>query len=101
MIKDHSDTERGNPLLPHGLLFSISSKGSFIAQWFTMKIDSTTHCTIILKKRHYTATYYSKVGKSGIQKAGLHRDISSEIHDSGKRAIFRCTIETCQCLHGE
>ena len=30
MVKDHSDSERGNPLLPHGLLFLISSKGSFI-----------------------------------------------------------------------
>ena len=30
MVKDHSDSEKGNPLLPHGLLFSINSKGSFI-----------------------------------------------------------------------
>ena len=30
MVKDHSDSERGNPLLPHGLLFSFSSKGSFM-----------------------------------------------------------------------
>ena len=30
MVKDHSDSERGNPLMPHGLLFPISSKGSFI-----------------------------------------------------------------------
>ena len=30
MINDHSDSERENPLLPHGLLFPISSKGSFI-----------------------------------------------------------------------
>ena len=30
MVKDHSDRERGNPLPPHGLLFPISSKGSFI-----------------------------------------------------------------------
>ena len=30
MVKDHSDSERGNPLSPHGLLFSISSKGYFI-----------------------------------------------------------------------
>ena len=28
MVKDHTDSERGNPLPPHGLLFSISSKGS-------------------------------------------------------------------------
>ena len=30
MVKDHSDSERGNPLPPHGLLFPISSNGSFI-----------------------------------------------------------------------
>ena len=30
MVKDHSDSERGNLLLPHRLLFLISSKGSFI-----------------------------------------------------------------------
>ena len=30
MIKDLSDSEKGNPLLPHGLLFQINSKGSFI-----------------------------------------------------------------------
>ena len=30
MVKDHSDSERGNPLPPHRLLFPISSNGSFI-----------------------------------------------------------------------
>ena len=30
MVKVHLDSERGNMLLPHGLLFPISSKGSFI-----------------------------------------------------------------------
>ena len=30
MVKDQSDSERGNPLLPHRILFPISSKGSFI-----------------------------------------------------------------------
>ena len=30
MVKDHSDNERGSPLPPHGLLFPINSKGSFI-----------------------------------------------------------------------
>ena len=31
MVKNHSDNEKGNMLLPHGLLFPISSKGSFIS----------------------------------------------------------------------
>ena len=30
MVKDHSDSERGNPVPPHRLLFPINSKGSFI-----------------------------------------------------------------------
>ena len=30
MVKDQSDSEKGNPLPPHGLLLSINSKGSFI-----------------------------------------------------------------------
>ena len=30
MASDHSDSEKGNPLLPHRLLFPINSKGSFI-----------------------------------------------------------------------
>ena len=30
MVKDHSDRARGNPVPPHGLLFPINSKGSFI-----------------------------------------------------------------------
>ena len=30
MVKDHSESEKGNPLPPHGILFPISSKGSFI-----------------------------------------------------------------------
>ena len=30
MLKDHSDSERGNPLPQHRLLFPIDSKGSLI-----------------------------------------------------------------------
>ena len=40
MVKDHSDSERGNPLPPYGLLFPINSKGSFICT--THRIAHTT-----------------------------------------------------------
>ena len=30
IVRDHSDSEKGNPLPPHRLLLSINSKGSFI-----------------------------------------------------------------------
>ena len=42
MVKDHSDSERENPLPPHGLLFPIISKGSFIC---TSPTDRITHTT--------------------------------------------------------
>ena len=42
MIKDHSDSEKGNPLPPHRLLFPINSKGSFICAP-SHRQDSTYH----------------------------------------------------------
>ena len=43
MVKDHSDSKRGNPLPPHGLLFPISSKGSFIC--IMHRQDNTYHAS--------------------------------------------------------
>ena len=38
MVKDHSDSEEGNPLLPHGLLFPINSKdNTYHGLWFTSR----------------------------------------------------------------
>ena len=42
MVKDHSDSERGNPLPPHGLLFTIDSKGFFYMHHPTDRITHTT-----------------------------------------------------------
>ena len=42
MVKNHSDSERGNPLLPHRLLFPISSKGFF---YMHHPADRITHTT--------------------------------------------------------
>ena len=41
MVKDHSDSERGNPLLPHGLLLSINSKVFYMHH----PTDRITHTT--------------------------------------------------------
>ena len=40
MVKDHSGSKKGNPMPPHGLLFPINSKGSFISS-----TDRITHTT--------------------------------------------------------
>ena len=42
IVKDHSDSEKGNPLPPHRLLFLINSKGSFICTIPTDRIAHTT-----------------------------------------------------------
>ena len=41
MVKDHSNSERGNPLPPHGLLFPISSKVLLYAS--SHRQDNTYH----------------------------------------------------------
>ena len=41
MVKDHSDSEKGNPLPPHRLLFPINSKGYFLAP--SHRQDSICH----------------------------------------------------------
>ena len=42
MVKDHSDSEKGNPLPPHMLLLSINSKGYFYMHHPTDRITHTT-----------------------------------------------------------
>ena len=42
MVKDHSDSERGNTLPPHGLLFPINSKVFFNMHHPTDRIAHTT-----------------------------------------------------------
>ena len=42
MVNDHSYSETGNPLLPHRLLLSINSKGSFYMHHPTDRITHTT-----------------------------------------------------------
>ena len=44
MVNDHSDSESGNPLPPHVLIFPISSKGCFICT-----IDRIVHTTAFVK----------------------------------------------------
>ena len=42
MVKDHSDSEKGNPLPPHRLLLSIDSNGYFYMHHPTYRITHTT-----------------------------------------------------------
>ena len=65
IVKDHSDSERGNPLQPHGLLFPIStyhglcytSRGTLAGTRNSSmgppgKIDPTTHRTVSERSYH-------------------------------------------------
>ena len=49
MVKDHSDSERGNPLLPHRLLLLINSKGSFICTIPHRITHTTTFVTPVVE----------------------------------------------------
>ena len=49
MVKNHSDSERGNPLPPHRLLFPISSKGSFMDHPTDMIAHTTAFVTPVVE----------------------------------------------------
>ena len=67
MVKDHSDSEKGNPPPPHRLLFPINSKGSFICTIphfkKIKKLDYSKHIILInfliyfLKKLNWILHY--------------------------------------------
>ena len=61
MVKDQSDSEKGNPLPPHRLLLSINSKGSFI-------------CTIPHRITHTTAFV------TPVREHWLEREIATLYH---------------------
>ena len=67
MVKNHTDSERGNPLPPHGLLFPISSKGSFI-------------CTIPDRITHTTAFV------TPVVEHWLEREIAQWVHPMKDRS---------------
>ena len=49
MVKDHSDSEKENPLPPHRLLLSIDSKGSFICTIPDMITHTTAFVTPVVE----------------------------------------------------
>ena len=49
MVKDHSDSEKGNLLPPHGLLFPINSKGYIICTIPDRIAHTTTFVTLIVE----------------------------------------------------
>ena len=65
MVKDHSDSEKGNPLPPHGLLFPISSKASLYAP----SQDSTYFVTPVME--HW-----------------LEREIAQWVHAMEDRSLY-------------
>ena len=67
MVKDHSDSEKGNPLPPHRLLFLINSKGSFI-------------CTIPDRIAHTTAFV------TPVVEHRLEREIAQLVHPMKDRS---------------
>ena len=60
MVKDHSDSEKGNPLPPHGLLLSINSKGYFICT--IHRQDNTYHGLCYTSRGALAGTRNSSMG---------------------------------------
>ena len=64
MVKDHSDSERGNPLRPHRLLFPISSMGPLYLLYAASshRQDNTYHGLCYASRRSLAGTRNSSMG---------------------------------------
>ena len=83
MVKDHSYSERGNPLPPHGLLFPFSSKGFLYA--ISHREDST-----------YLGLYYTSRGAL----AGTRNSSMGPPHEGSiRRPIAPCANALTTELH--
>ena len=51
MVKDHSDTEKGNPLPPHRLLFPINRKGFYMHHPTDRIAHTTAFVTPVMEHR--------------------------------------------------
>ena len=60
MVNEHTDSERGNPLPPHGLLFPINSKGFLYAP--SHRQDSTYHGLCYTSRGALAGTRNSSMG---------------------------------------
>ena len=84
-VKDHSDSERGNPLQPHGLLFSINSKSSFFFYMHHPRQDTTYHGLCYTSRGTLAGTRNSSMGpphKGSIQRpiAPWANALTRELH---------------------
>ena len=87
MVKDHSDSERGNPLPTHGLIFPISSKGSFICT--IPQTDSTYHGLCCTSRGALAGTRNSSMGTPWRIDPPIHRTMSERsYHRATSRSWF-------------
>ena len=75
MVKDYSDSERGNPLPQHGLLFPVSSKGTFIC--IIPQTGYTYHGLCYTSRAAVTGMRNSSMGCLGASEADY---IPSNLH---------------------
>ena len=64
MVKDHSDSKRGNLLLPNRLLFLISSKWVFYTSYGTLAVMRNMLISLPLgidPKTHHTMSYIQQL----------------------------------------
>ena len=76
MVKDHFDSEKGNPLPPHRLLFPINSKGSFIC---TIK-QTGQHIPQPLLHQSWSTGWNDRNGDVGLKKAWMQFNVPRSTH---------------------
>ena len=90
MVKDHSDSEKGNPLPPHRLLLLINSKGSFICT------DRITHTTAFVTPvvEHWLERTIVMEKNVNVLSSGAMFSIDYLTRKEGRKEIFYLTTHS-------
>ena len=91
MVKDHSDSERGNPLPIHGLLFPIKQQGFFYMHH--PRQDSTYHGLCYTSRGALAGTRNSSMGPP--HEGSIQRPQRTMSKRSYHRATSRSHPDTC------
>ena len=92
MVKDHSQSERGNPLPPHGLLFPINSIGSYICT--IPETGCTYHGLCYTSRGTLAGTRNSSMGSP--HEGSIQRHIAPCSCDgSGNNSSNSCSCSGC------
>ena len=91
MVKNHSDSERGNPLLPHRLLFPLAAR--VLLHGPSHRQDNTYHCLCYTSHEALAGTRNSPMGPPWRIDPTTHRTTSERSYHGATSRSYKWNVK--------